>query len=270
MRFPALLVPAVLLVGGAGYFFAKPKEDPSLASILARMDEPVRSSRANAISGFLDDSERAADDADADILAAVGRNKNLTEEQTVNAVNAAGRRFVRRRLAYNTVLQSASSAKLSPAELETLQKEIQSARRIYDLTESLGRLTNTARAEREMELRMRYAPSMIGGLADRHSGEHSTIGDDDLAKLQKAFETEFGKALPISANGASSVHRSLGFDHSGRVDVAVSPEGSEGIWLRRYLIGKGFSYFAFRRAMSGQSTGAHIHIGSASTRRVNY
>jgi hypothetical protein len=116
-----------------------------------------------------------------------------------------------------------------------------------------------ARAER-----IDTAPSLISGLADRHTGTHATVSPDDLAEIQRAFEAEFRKPLPVSANGASAVHRALGFDHAGRVDVAVSPEGSQGVWLRRYLIGRGFSYFAFRSAVSGQSTGAHIHIGAAS------
>jgi hypothetical protein len=50
------------------------------------------------------------------------------------------------------------------------------------------------------------------------------------------------------------------------VDVAVSPENSEGLWLRRYLSGKGISYFAYRSAVRGQATGAHIHMGAASRR----
>ena len=40
----------------------------------------------------------------------------------------------------------------------------------------------------------------------------------------------------------------------------------EGVWLREYLSGKDIPYFAFRRAVPGKATGAHIHLGPMSTR----
>jgi hypothetical protein len=143
---------------------------------------------------------------------------------------------------------------------------MESARRVYDLTESLGRtarlLSNSARADVEME-RLLARGSGLSALAERHIG-YNEMSDALIDDVEKAFQKQFGKPLPVSARGASAVHRSLGFDHTGRVDVAVSPGGAEGLWLRRYLISKGISFFAFRRAAAGQSTGAHIHIGPAS------
>jgi hypothetical protein len=58
----------------------------------------------------------------------------------------------------------------------------------------------------------------------------------------------------------------MGFDHSGRVDVAINPSDPEGIWLRNYLKSRGMPYYAFTRAMAGKATSAHIHIGPGSTR----
>jgi hypothetical protein len=58
----------------------------------------------------------------------------------------------------------------------------------------------------------------------------------------------------------------MGFDHRGRVDVAVSPDQPEGKWLMRYLETNRIPYFAFRMAVAGKATGAHIHIGPQSTR----
>ena len=40
------------------------------------------------------------------------------------------------------------------------------------------------------------------------------------------------------------------------------------LWARRYLIGKNFSFFAFRTAVPGMATGAHIHIGPGSAHRA--
>ena len=81
-----------------------------------------------------------------------------------------------------------------------------------------------------------------------------------------AFEKRFGRPLPISVEGESLTHRSMGFDHQGRVDVALTPDQPEGIWLCQYLRAMGIPYFAFRTAMAGRATGAHIHIGPPSDR----
>ena len=69
--------------------------------------------------------------------------------------------------------------------------------------------------------------------------------------------------------GETDLHRSMGMDHSGRVDVAVNPGDPEGVWLRRYLKSRGIPYYAFTRAMRGKATAAHIHIGPGSTRLHN-
>jgi hypothetical protein len=80
-----------------------------------------------------------------------------------------------------------------------------------------------------------------------------------------AFEKHFGKPLPVSALGETAVHRALGFDHRGRVDVALHPDLPEGIWLREFLRENHIPFFAFRQAVPGRATGAHIHIGPMST-----
>jgi len=91
----------------------------------------------------------------------------------------------------------------------------------------------------------------------------------DLKPLALAFEQKFEHPLPISAEGETNLHRALGFDHRGRVDVAVSPNAPEGIWLLRYLKARKIPFYAFTRAIPGKATAAHIHIGPRSTRLHN-
>lgn len=81
-----------------------------------------------------------------------------------------------------------------------------------------------------------------------------------------AFRDRFHHLLPVSAHGMTATHRALGFDHTGRFDIAVHPDQAEGVWLRKYLQTRGIPYFAFRRAVLGSSTAPHIHIGPGSTR----
>jgi hypothetical protein len=49
------------------------------------------------------------------------------------------------------------------------------------------------------------------------------------------------------------------------VDVALNPDCAEGQWLRTYLTVKRIPFFVFRQAIPGKATGAHIHLGPAST-----
>jgi hypothetical protein len=88
----------------------------------------------------------------------------------------------------------------------------------------------------------------------------------DLAPLELAFASRFARSLPISAEGETEVHRALGFDHRGRVDVAVDPSQPEGVWLRQYLKLHNIPYYAFMHAIPGKATAAHVHIGPGSTR----
>ena len=88
----------------------------------------------------------------------------------------------------------------------------------------------------------------------------------DLKPLARAFATQFERPLPISADGQTELHRMLGFDHHGRVDVALNPSDPDGVWLRGYLQLHKIPYYAFTRAVAGKATAAHIHIGAGSTR----
>ncbi len=80
------------------------------------------------------------------------------------------------------------------------------------------------------------------------------------------FHVKFDRPLPISAEGETEVHRAMGFDHRGRVDVAVVPTAPEGIWLRQYLQVAKDSLLRFFARDSRQGYRAHIHIGPGSTR----
>jgi hypothetical protein len=72
--------------------------------------------------------------------------------------------------------------------------------------------------------------------------------------------------MPVTAMGETAVHRAMGFDHRGRVDVGLHPDAPEGAWLRSYLMENRIPFFLFRQAVPGKATGAHIHIGPISSR----
>jgi len=80
------------------------------------------------------------------------------------------------------------------------------------------------------------------------------------------FQQKFGHSMPISAFGQTGVHDRLGFDHHNSMDVALNPDSSEGQALMAYLRQSGIPFIAFRHAVPGSATGAHIHVGYPSHR----
>jgi hypothetical protein len=88
----------------------------------------------------------------------------------------------------------------------------------------------------------------------------------DAAKVTSFYQGQFGHSLPVSAYGQTATHDRLGFDHRNSVDVAVHPDSAQGQALIAYLKSAGIPFLAFRHAISGSATGAHIHIGYPSHR----
>jgi hypothetical protein len=120
-------------------------------------------------------------------------------------------------------------------------------------------IVRTARAERLWTKRRN------GRSVEKFQG-NGTFSSVDFKVVSRAFLMKFGRAIPVSAAGSTSTHRAMGFDHRGRVDVAIAPDSQEGVWLRSYLETLGIPYYAFRTAMSGSATAPHIHIGPGSQR----
>jgi hypothetical protein len=101
--------------------------------------------------------------------------------------------------------------------------------------------------------------------------QHHGPGTWSLARvdsLQRFFTKRFGRALPISAFGQTAVHDRLGFDHRNALDIAVHPDSPEGRALIGWLEREGVSFLAFRGPVSGEATGAHVHVGEPSPRRA--
>ncbi len=113
------------------------------------------------------------------------------------------------------------------------------------------------------------ALELIAPGEEHYEGNGAFSEARDLQPLAQAFARRFDYPLPISAEGETNLHRAMGFDHRGRVDVAINPQTPEGVWLRHYLQVLKIPYYAFTRAIPGKATAAHIHIGPGSTRLQN-
>ena len=207
---------------------------------------------------------------DAEDVALLRKNlyqQDLTEEQSDAMVAAASRQMDRRKQAFDEAKRLVETGAAPQLSLSTVLMDLDYARKQLDLAETRARLaremTQMAEMEATLESRMRQSPDEARKIAERFDGD-GVFTTQMLAKIETAFAARFGHALPITANGETAVHRALGFDHRGRVDVGLHPDQPEGVWLREYLTLNRIPFFAFRQAVPGKATGAHIHLGTIS------
>lgn len=193
--------------------------------------------------------------------------QDLSEQQAEGMRAAAQRRFDRQEAKLDRYEKLVDAGVLARNETEPLRLELESRRLTVDLADSRARLLAeiASQAHTEKEILENPQLSTDHRIMERFDGDGS-FTPSDLKRVTLAFEAKFHRPLPISANGETSVHRALGFDHRGRVDVAVSPDAPEGVWLRSYLESRDIPFYAFRGAVAGKATGPHIHMGPGSTR----
>ncbi len=182
---------------------------------------------------------------------------------------------------------------LREAELKKLQEEYDKRRELYNqglisrielnrterlLAEAMVRLDGDRRwlSEQDIaitEVTMRDELLRLPGLAVGGYSESGTLirfnggrawSLADTPKIQDFFAQTFGRPLPISAYGQTSTHSHLQFDHRAAVDVALHPDSKEARTLMAYLRRNGIPFIAFRTAVAGAATGAHIHVGKPS------
>lgn len=193
--------------------------------------------------------------------------EDLTEQQGEEMVAAARRRFERRQAQVEEAKKLVEAGAASRLSLTSVLEELDRARRTLDLAVSRARLIRELAEMVRVEVAAFSEPPVTpldaSVLPERYLGD-GVFPLTALATVALAFEKEFAKPLPVSARGPTALHRSLGFDHRGRVDVALDPNQPEGIWLRTFLQRLRIPYYAFRSALPRRSTGPHIHIGPPS------
>lgn len=197
--------------------------------------------------------------------------QELTEEQSREMLEAAQRRHDRQADSVERKKKLVDAGVIARGEVAPFEEELASRRLMLELAKSranlLEELTEMARREQALEAAAdeSAAARPAKGVMEHFEGD-GRFTPSELKSVTLAFEKKFKRSLPISANGETTVHRALGFDHRGRVDVALTPDQPEGVWLRTYLANNEIPYYAFRSAIAGKATGAHIHIGPGSTK----
>jgi hypothetical protein len=216
--------------------------------------------------------EAIEDAKDLSILHKYLYSKDLLPEQADQLIHIAQRMLVRRQADMIRMRQLASSGVVSRAEAQATdadydraQTELQLAQSRAMLIQQIAESLRIERALASIELQVESHPEWAGSVYTRYDGR-GVFTSVDREKIANAFAMRFSRTLPISADGETATHRSMHFDHRGRIDVALRPDQVEGQWLLRYLETNRIPYFAFRSAVPGMATGPHIHIGPGSTR----
>ena len=177
-------------------------------------------------------------------------------------------------------------------EVKKLTMEYEKRRQFYDeglisktelnqsarsLGEAIARLQDDKRwlsdqdiaiSEASMRDDLQHSPSLGAGYSEtasliRFNGDR-VWSIADAPKIEIFFFETFGRGLPVSALGQTGIHDRLQIDHRNAMDVALHPDSREGRSLMFHLRQSRIPFIAFRNAVPGSSTGAHIHIGRTS------
>jgi hypothetical protein len=248
--------------------------DPGVQRAQQSLEQIQRLAQAGAVP--LIRLKKAQDDVqdalDLSILKKNLYNTDLLPEQTDEMIYVAQRMVMRRQRTMTETQELVSAGILSRAEAEMTQADLDRAQTELELATSRAKLieqiaTNVRlqKGMADLESEALTHPDWAGKVYYKYEGS-GMFTPTDRRTIELAFASKFSRPLPISADGETAVHRSFGFDHRGRVDVALNPDQPEGVWLMHYLQTKHIPYFAFRAAVPNKATGAHIHMGPESTR----
>ncbi len=193
---------------------------------------------------------------------------DLTADQHAQMLAAAQRRVDRQSAVLCERQRLLEMGIISKAEMQSVNEEMEARRHVLELAKDRLRLqiqSQMAVEEQNLERALESGTSRKAMLKFDGNGH---FGHQEFAIISSEFEQQFHYPLPVTARGQTSLHRSLGLDHRGKIDVGLNPEDPEGIWLRHFLEDHQIPYIAFRAAVPGSATAPHIHLGTGSSRTV--
>lgn len=272
------LVPALAQSGEVSQL--SPAYDTLANSLLERAKDEVAQVKILVEQGTLPKirlrqaEEHLADALDQVVLANTlygpKRLQEMTPGQASEMVAAAARRVERQQTIVQDRRNLVDSGVLAKSEFYSYEQELESRERVLELARNRSKLLDDLKEMAVAERRLEHAPYGVNGASLSqvmiHYEGNGVFNMHDLTTISDEFERKFHRALPVSALGQTMVHRSMGLDHSNRVDVSINPESTEGLWLRALLEHLRIPYLAFRSAFAGAATAPHIHIGLGSTR----
>lgn len=216
------------------------------------------------------EEKRAADEASASRANLVEKTKNYRQslDQVLQLQKREQGRLTTLVATRTSLLEAGIIARREVDETETqlVVATQQISDTVKQIEEADSLVSEVLAAEQLAKIRPEPPGTFRSGVTlIRYSGT-SFWTLDGYAAIDLFFRERFGRSMPVSAFGQSGAHDRLGFDHRGALDVAVHPDTAEGQTLMAYLRMQGIPFLAFRAAVAGSATGAHIHIGPPSHR----
>ncbi len=191
-------------------------------------------------------------------LRTLSGKQNLTLDEIEDLLEAAKRLRDLTKEEFELTLARVDAGAVPRNELEPAKEAYDSAQKLLELAETRGRLAKELAAMARAEDRLEELEEQDLAFHYEGSGGFSEL---DLIDIEAFYYEAFLSPLPISADGDTPLHRSMGLDHTGRLDIAVHPDTDEGMFLITMLESWGIPYIAFRSAVPNQATGPHVHIG---------
>ena len=191
-----------------------------------------------------------------------------------NEVNSAAERLEQLRqlfaegiIARREIEESEQALAAARAKLEATRGQIVDAERLIAEIEAAEEpaASRTSTSQQAQIRPHQQGSASVNAVVIRYAGR-TNWSVANLSAVQSFFSARFGRRLPTSAVGQTATHNRLGFDHHHAADVALHPDSAEGRALINDLQGAGIPFRAFRAAVPGSATGAHIHIGRPSHR----
>lgn len=196
------------------------------------------------------------------------RPEETTAEQSKSMLEAAERRVARVQAQLERMKPLVEAGIMARMELTPVLEDLDYRQKTLALAQSranfLKELAEMAQREVQAEAEQPGEPAEKP-VMERFDGR-GEFSQAALKRVILAFEKQFAKPMPVSAMGETAFHKTMGFDHRGRMDVALSPDSAEGQWLKQFLEQEGIPHYAFRNAVAGKASGAHFHIGPPSLR----
>jgi hypothetical protein len=257
-RMPARLHAAVVLavVAALSGPLARPgaaqSTRPGAAVAQSANHSDARSLRADAADGFVQAARIYRESLDS-VLKMHEADVTRTAELEARAVDLERQGMVSRR-ELETTMRLAAAARV---KAEETRREIAQADQLV------------AEAEARRQLALLPPPRPEAYQASTFIVRYDGTAPWSLAvvdRVSRFFESQFGRPLPISALGQSPLHDKLGFDHRNAVDLALHPDSREGRAVLDYLRAQHVPFLAYRGAVPGAASGAHIHVGLPSLR----
>ena len=248
----------VAAIGGAQSTGAGDSASPELERVQALVEAGALPRQAL--------SDRRGEEEAAELksrLRAYFADSDLTRDEASQMLQAAARLLEVERERFQRIQSLAAAGAAPLTELEPAKQDYDFVQKQFELAKSRAALVREMADMASAEARLDELEAEELAFAWDGGGQFL---EEDILFLDAEFYERFGRPLPFSAEGGTVLHRSMGFDHTGRYDVPISPDDEEGQFVIAVLESWGIPFIAFRSAAPGQSTGPHIHIGPPSLR----